>query len=54
MLDVGRETLMHLIALGLGESLTSEAMVATQFREVTFVRSPAMQPKIPFSAVGCL
>jgi DNA-binding transcriptional LysR family regulator len=34
-LDVGRETLMHLVALRLGLSLTSEAMVATQFPEVT-------------------
>jgi hypothetical protein len=27
---------MHLVALGLGVSLTSEAMAATQFPEVTF------------------
>jgi DNA-binding transcriptional LysR family regulator len=31
-LDVGREALMHLVALGLGVSFTSEATVATEFR----------------------
>jgi DNA-binding transcriptional LysR family regulator len=50
-LDVGRETLMHLVALGLGVSLTSEAMVATQFPEVTFRPIAADAAKIPFSAV---
>jgi DNA-binding transcriptional LysR family regulator len=35
-LDVGRETLMHLVALGRGVSLTSEATVATPFRKVVF------------------
>jgi len=50
-LDVGRETLMHLVALGLGVSLTSEAMVATQFPEVTFRPIAGDTSKIPFSAV---
>jgi DNA-binding transcriptional LysR family regulator len=50
-LDVGRETLMHLVALGLGVSLTSEAMVATQFPEVTFRPIAGDAAKIPFSAV---
>jgi DNA-binding transcriptional LysR family regulator len=50
-LDVGRETLMHLVALGLGVSLTSEAMVATQFPEVTFRPIAGDSAKIPFSAV---
>jgi DNA-binding transcriptional LysR family regulator len=50
-LDVGRETLMHLVALGLGLSLTSEAMVATQFPEVTFRPIAGDAAKIPFSAV---
>jgi DNA-binding transcriptional LysR family regulator len=49
--DVGRETLMHLVALGLGVSLTSEAMVATQFPEVTFRPIAGDGAKIPFSAV---
>jgi DNA-binding transcriptional LysR family regulator len=35
-LDVGRETLMHLVALGRGVSLTSEATVATRFPKVVF------------------
>ena len=35
-LDVGRETLMHLVALGLGVSLTSEATVASSFPDVVF------------------
>jgi DNA-binding transcriptional LysR family regulator len=50
-LDVGRETLMHLVALRLGVSLTSEAMVATQFPEVTFRPVAGDAAKIPFSAV---
>ena len=50
-LDVGRDTLMHLVALGLGVSLTSEAMVATQFPEVTFRPIASDTAKIPFSAV---
>lgn len=35
-LDVGRETLMHLVALGLGVGLTSEATIATPFPNVIF------------------
>jgi DNA-binding transcriptional LysR family regulator len=35
-LDVGRETLMHLVAIGRGVGLTSEATVATPFRDVVF------------------
>jgi DNA-binding transcriptional LysR family regulator len=50
-LDVGRETLMHLVALGLGVNLTREAMVATQFPEVTFRPIVGDAAKIPFSAV---
>jgi DNA-binding transcriptional LysR family regulator len=51
MLGVGRGTLMHLVALGLGLSLTSEALVATQFPEVTFRPIAGDAAKIPFSAV---
>lgn len=36
MLDVGRETLMHLVALGRGIGFTSGATVATSFPEVVF------------------
>src|SRR6266849_1002543 len=50
-LDVGREALMHLVALGLGVSFTSEATVATQFPEVTFRPIAGDAAKIPFSAV---
>ena len=34
--DVGRETVMHLVAMGRGLSLTSEATVATSFPGVIF------------------
>jgi len=35
-LNVDRETLMHLVAVGLGIGITSEATVATPFRKVVF------------------
>jgi DNA-binding transcriptional LysR family regulator len=50
-LDVGREALMHLVALGLGVSFTSEATVATQFPEVVFRPIAGDAARIPFSAV---
>jgi DNA-binding transcriptional LysR family regulator len=50
-LDVGRETLMHLVALRLGLSLTSEAAVATQFPEVVFRPIGGDAGVIAFSAV---
>jgi len=50
-LDVGREALMHLVAMGLGVSFTSEATVATQFPEVTFRPIADDAARIPFSAV---
>src|SRR5260370_28302982 len=50
-LDVGREALMHLVALGLGVSFTSEATVATPFPEVTFRPIAGDAARIPFSAV---
>jgi DNA-binding transcriptional LysR family regulator len=50
-LDVGREALMHLVALGLGVSFTSEATVATPFPEVTFRPIGGDAARIPFSAV---
>ena len=33
---LGRETVMHLVAMGKGVSLTSEATVATTFPEIIF------------------
>src|SRR6266849_2195523 len=51
-LDVGREALMNLVALGLGVSFTSEATVATQFPEVTFRPIAGDAARIPFSAVS--
>src|SRR5262249_59176490 len=35
-LNVGRDTLMHLVGMGLGLSLTSEATIATPFPKVVF------------------
>jgi DNA-binding transcriptional LysR family regulator len=35
-LNVGRDTLMHLVGMGLGVSLTSEATTATPFPKVVF------------------
>src|SRR5262249_46251833 len=37
-LDVGRETAMHLVAMGLGVSLTSEATTLTPFQGPSFDR----------------
>ncbi|SRR6266436_2346155 len=51
-LDVGREILMHLVALGLGVSLTTEATVATQFPEVVFRPVAGDAATIPFTAVS--
>ena len=42
---------MHLVALGLGVSFTTEATVATQFPEVTFRPIAGDAARIPFSAV---
>jgi DNA-binding transcriptional LysR family regulator len=50
-LDVGRETLMHLVALGLGVSLTSEATVASSFPDVSFRPIVGDDDLVKFSAV---
>jgi DNA-binding transcriptional LysR family regulator len=50
-LDVGRETLMHLVALGLGVSLTSEATVASSFPDVSFRPIVGDDELVQFSAV---
>ena len=49
--DVGRETSMHLVALGLGVGLTSEATIATSFPGVEFRPIAGDGDVIPFSGV---
>ena len=53
-LDVGRETLMQLVALGLGVSLTGEVAVATRFAEVEFRPITGGDDVLQFSAVWSL
>ena len=48
---VGRETLMHLVALGFGISIASEAATATQYPEVVFRPFAAAEDTLPYSAV---
>lgn len=50
-LDVGRETLMNLVALGLGVCLTSEATTATPFPKVVFRPIAGDGEVLPFSGV---
>lgn len=47
--SVGRETLMHLVALGFGISLVSEAATATRYPGVVF--RPLAMDRLPYSAV---
>jgi len=49
--DVGRETVMHLVAMGKGVSLTSEATVATTFPEIIFRPISGDDAIIQFSAI---
>jgi DNA-binding transcriptional LysR family regulator len=49
--DVGRETAMHLVALGLGVSITSEATIANSFPGVEF-RPIAGDDVIPSAPYG--
>ena len=49
--DVGRETLMHLVAMGRGVSLTSEATIASSFPEVVFRPISGGDATLQFSAV---
>lgn len=49
--DVGRETSMHLVALGLGVTLTSETTTANFFPEVEFRPIAGSAEVIPFSGV---
>lgn len=50
-LDAHRETLLHLIALGLGVSLTSESTISTQFPEIVFRPVAGNQATVLYSAV---
>ena len=49
--DVGRETLMHLVALGFGISFISEAGTATRYPEVVFRPLATAEDMLPYSAV---
>jgi len=49
--DVGRETLMHLVAMGHGVSLTSEATLATAFPDVVFRPISGADATLQFSAI---
>jgi DNA-binding transcriptional LysR family regulator len=48
---VGRETLMHLVALGLGISIASEAATSTQYPDVIFRPFDTMEDMLTYSAV---
>ncbi len=48
---VGRETLMHLVALGFGISVMSETGTATKYPGVVFRPLPADQDLLPYSAI---
>ena len=50
-LDVGRETLMNLVSIGLGISLTSEAAIATTFPKVVFRPIAGDDELLHFNAV---
>jgi DNA-binding transcriptional LysR family regulator len=50
-LDVGRETVMHLVGIGQGVSITSEATVATSFPNVVFRPISGGDETVQFSAV---
>jgi DNA-binding transcriptional LysR family regulator len=50
--EVGRETLMHLVAMGRGVSLTSEATIATSFPNVIFRPISGDGTTLQFSAVS--
>ena len=49
--SVGRETLMHLVALGLGITLASEASIGTRYPDVTFRPLASAEDVLPYSAV---
>jgi DNA-binding transcriptional LysR family regulator len=49
--DVGRDTLMHLVAIGLGLSFASESATAVSFPEVVFRPIAGDAELLPFSGV---
>jgi DNA-binding transcriptional LysR family regulator len=49
--EVGRETVMHLVAMGCGVSLTSEATLATAFPDVVFRPISGADATLQFSAI---
>jgi DNA-binding transcriptional LysR family regulator len=49
--DVGRETVMHLVAMGRGVSITSEATLATSYPNVIFRPISGGDETVQFSAV---
>jgi DNA-binding transcriptional LysR family regulator len=50
-LNVGRETLMHLVSIGRGLTITSEAAVATAYPDVIFLPISGDDETVQFSAV---
>jgi len=48
---VGRETLMHMVALGFGISLISEAGIATRYPGVVFRALAPAEDVLPYFAV---
>jgi DNA-binding transcriptional LysR family regulator len=48
---VGRETLMHLVGLGFGISIASEASMATRYPDVVFRPLATAEDTLPYSAV---
>jgi DNA-binding transcriptional LysR family regulator len=50
-LTVGRETLMHLVAMGRGVTITSEATLATAYPNVIFRPIAGADDTLQFSAV---
>jgi hypothetical protein len=51
-LNVGRETLMHLVGIGRGLTLTSEASVSTEYPDVIFRPISGDDETVQFSAVS--
>jgi hypothetical protein len=49
--DVGRETVMHLVAIGRGVSLTSEATIASSLPDVAFRPISGSDTTLQFSAI---
>ncbi len=52
--SVGRETLIHMVALGFGISLVTESSVGTNYPEIVFRPLAAVEDMISYSAVWWL